>query len=299
MARNVGGKARVPTAEQPERGGVQSVKVAARILKALALGGGALPLRDLASATGLARAKVHRYLTSLRNAELVSQNIDTGQYQIGPAAVAIGLVGLRRVSPVAEVCGALPVLRDLINQTVTVAVWSEAGPVIVAMQENDDWITMNIRVGSRLPILTTAIGRTFLAHLPNAAVEPLVALERKEAKARGIPVPSNEELDGLTNEIRLRRLCRVPSALLPGVDAIAAPVFDYRNNLVAVMCVVARSEARITGWDGSAVRALTDTAVRLSAQLGFADGEGNPPRSAHGSEVEAAKPRRSRSGTPD
>ena len=163
MARNVRAKGRARTAEQPERGGVQSVKVAARILKALAFGGGTLPLRDLATATGLARAKVHRYLTSLRNAELVSQNMDTGQYQIGPAAVAIGLVGLRRISPVAEVCSALPALRDRINQTVTIAVWSEAGPVVVAMQENDDWITMNIRVGSRLPILTTAIGRTFLA----------------------------------------------------------------------------------------------------------------------------------------
>jgi len=299
MARNVRAKGRARTAEQPERGGVQSVKVAARILKALAFGGGTLPLRDLASATGLARAKVHRYLTSLRNAELVSQNMDTGQYQIGPAAVAIGLVGLRRISPVAEVCGALPALRDRINQTVTIAVWSEAGPVVVAMQENDDWITMNIRVGSRLPILTTAIGRTFLAHLPDAVVQPLVALERKEAKARGISVPSNEELEGLTNEIRLRRLSRAPSALFPGVDAIAAPVFDYRNDLVAVMCVVARSEARITGWDGSAVRALTDTAVQLSAKLGFADGELSPPQPARGSEVEAAKPRESRSGTPN
>jgi len=66
-----------------------------------------------------------------------------------------------------------------------------------------------------------------------------------------------------------------------------------------VMCVVARSEARITGWDGSAVRALTDTAVQLSAQLGFADGEGNPPQPARGSEIEAAKPRGSRSGTPN
>ena len=90
MARKVSAKGRARTAEQPERGGVQSVKVAARILKALALGGGALPLKDLATATGLARAKVHRYLTSLRNAELVSQNLDTGQYQIGPASVAIG-----------------------------------------------------------------------------------------------------------------------------------------------------------------------------------------------------------------
>ena len=124
LAKKIRAKNRAGTAELPERGGVQSVKVAARILKALAFAGGALPLKELATATGMARAKVHRYLTSLRNAELVSQDVDTGQYQIGPASVAIGLVGLRRISPVAEVCAALPALRDLINQTVTVAVWS-------------------------------------------------------------------------------------------------------------------------------------------------------------------------------
>ena len=144
-----------------------------------------MPLKDLATATGLARAKVHRYLTSFATPSSCRKNLDTGQYQIGPASVAIGLVGLRRISPVAEVCAALPALRDLINQTVTVAVWSEAGPVVVAMQESDHWITMNIRIGSRLPILTTAIGRTFLAHLPDAVVRPLVASERKEAQAHG------------------------------------------------------------------------------------------------------------------
>jgi DNA-binding IclR family transcriptional regulator len=288
MAKKVRAKGRLRPAGQLERGGVQSVKVAARILKALAFAGGALPLKDLAAATGLARAKVHRYLTSLRNAELVSQDVDTGQYQIGPASVAIGLVGLRRISPVAEVCAALPALRDLINQTVTVAVWSEAGPVVVAMQESDHWITMNIRIGSRLPILTTAIGRTFLAHLPDAVVRPLVTLERKDAQARRIAVPPDDELDGLTNEIRLRRLSRAPSALFPGVDAVAAPVFDYRNNLVAVMCVVARAEAQITGWDGSAVRALTDVAAQLSARLGFAGGELKSPQAARSGQAKAS-----------
>lgn len=252
-----------------DRGGVQSVRIASTILKALAAGGGALPLKDLALATGLARAKVHRYLTSLRNAGLVSQNADTSHYQIGPAAVEIGLIGLRRISPVAEVCDALPALRDLINQTVTVAVWGDGGPVVVAMQESDHWVTMNIRVGSRLPIATTAIGRIFLAHLPAAVTRPLVMAERRDAQQRKLTLPSAHEIDGLMSEIRSRRLSRAPSALLPGVDAIAAPIFDYRDNLVAVVCAVARADAKITGWDGSAVRALTDMTAQLSARLGF------------------------------
>ena len=143
--------------------------------------------------------------------------------------------------------------------------------MVAGIQESDHWITMNIRVGSKLPILTTAIGRTFLAHLPKAVAQPLVTTERRDAQSRGISVPSVEEMDDLIREIRSRRLSRAPSALIPGVDAIAAPVFDYRDNLVAVMCVVARSEANITGWDGSAVRALTEVAAQLSARLGYSN----------------------------
>jgi DNA-binding IclR family transcriptional regulator len=276
MVENSKSKRRPKARHEVERGGVQSVRIAVAILKSLAAGGGALPLKDLASATGLARAKVHRYLTSLRNAGLVSQNISTAHYQIGPAAVEIGLAGLRRISPVAEVCDALLALRDLINQTVTVAVWGESGPVIVAMQESDHLVTMNVRIGSRLPILSTAIGRTFLAHLPDAVTRSLVAAERRDARLGKVALPSLQEIESLIREIKSRRLSRAPSALLPGVDAIAAPVFDYRDNLVAVLCVVARADAKITGWEGTAVRALTDMAAQLSARLGFVN---DPDRS--------------------
>jgi DNA-binding IclR family transcriptional regulator len=69
---------------------------------------------------------------------------------------------------------------------------------------------------------------------------------------------------------------RLPSPLVPGIDAIAAPVFDFSNKLVAVVCVVARSEAKITGWNGSAVRALAETVAEASARLGFVDGDALP-----------------------
>jgi DNA-binding IclR family transcriptional regulator len=269
-------KSRSKSTEKPERGGVKSVRIAAKILKALAYGDGAQPLKSLAAATGLARAKVHRYLTSLRNAGMVSQDPDTGHYQIGPAAVTIGLAGLRRISPIAEVSRALAGLRDAINQTVTAAVWSEAGPVVVAMQESHHWTTMNIRIGSRLPVLTSAIGRMFLAYLPEAMTRSVVAAELEEVRSSGLSLPAIGELDNLLGEIRERRLARTPGAIVPGIDAIAAPVFDYRDDLVAVMCVVARSEAKVTGWNGSAVRALTEVAADVSVRLGFTNNQEGP-----------------------
>jgi DNA-binding IclR family transcriptional regulator len=253
-----------------DRGGVQSVTIAARILNALAAAGGSVALRKLAADTGLARGKAHRYLFSLRRAGLVSQQADTSLYQLGPQAIAIGLAALRGVNPVAEVCSALPALRDRINQTVTAAVWSEAGPVLVAMQESDHWLTMNLRIGSRLPLLTTAIGRIFLAYLPETDVASLIAAERKAARTRGPDLPTPEAIESAIDEVRRRRLARVPSAIIPGIDAVAAPVFDFADNLVAVICVVARSEAKITGWNGTAVHALGETAVELSARLGHA-----------------------------
>ena len=86
---------------------------------------------------------------------------------------------------------------------------------------------------------------------------------------RKATLPTAQVMQSLIKEIRSRRLSRAPSALLPGVDAIASPVFDYRGKLVAVMGVVARADAMITGWDGRAVGALTEVTAQLSARLGF------------------------------
>ena len=269
-----------------DRGGVQSVAIAARIMRSLASAGRPQALKEVAATTQMPRAKVHRYLLSLRRAGLVAQDTENGRYRIGSTAIAIGLTGLRSISPAAEVSAALPALRDRIGQTVTAAIWSEIGPVIVAMHESDHWLSMNIRIGSVLPLTTTAIGRTFLAHLPATVTAPMVAAELQRAGGA-----ADVNLATLLAEIRTRRLARAPSAMLPGVDAIAAPVFDYRNDLIAVICVVARAQANITGWDGTAVQALTETAQELSARLGYVAGE-NKTADAANEPVARSSPRR-------
>lgn len=255
------------TAGEPlDRAGVQSVAVAARILKALAAHGGVLPLKHLSAATGMPRAKVHRYLASLRSEGLVAQDSASGHYRIGADAIGIGLVGLGRMSAVRQLQEVLPPLRDRVNETVTAAIWGERGPTIIAMEESDHIITMNIRLGSVLPVLTTAIGRVFLAHLPAAATQRIIAAERVTAD-RGSKLPTEKQMTTFLAGIRTTGLCQVQSALLPGVDAIAAPVFDYRGGLAAVMCVVVRAGAN--DQSGTVGKALCETASALSRQLGF------------------------------
>jgi DNA-binding IclR family transcriptional regulator len=256
--------------EATDRAGVQSVAIAATILKALAAEGGMLPLRRLTAATGMPRAKVHRYLISLKSAGFIAQDPETGQYRIGPAAVTVGLVGLRTLGPVRQLHEALPRLRDRVNETVTAAIWGERGPTIIAIEESDHVVTMNVRVGSVLPLLTTAIGHLFLAYLPSAMTQGIVAAERLAALPSAVPL-SDDELSRLLAEIRATGLSRARSALLPGVDAIVAPVLDYRGKLVAAMCVVGRAEALDISLEGSVARALQGAAGDLSRQLGFAE----------------------------
>ena len=256
-----GGKRRPRRTSGAQNGGVQSVGIAAKVLKALAAQGGSLALKELAAATGMPRAKVHRYLASLRGAGLIAQDPQSGRYQIGAAAVTIGLVGLGRLSPVRQLQEALPRLRERVNETVTAAIWGERGPTIVAIEESDHLVTMNVRIGTVLPLLTTAIGRLFLAHLPASATQAMAAAERRRPTTSASPVPSDDELAALLAD----------GPLLPGVDALAAPVFDYRDKLAAVICVVGRAGAMNGGWDGPVVKSLIAAAGGLSRQLGHVD----------------------------
>src|SRR5262245_32980171 len=160
-----------------QRAGIQSVEIAARILQALTDAGRPLALKDLAKLARMHPGKVHRYLVSLTRSELVTQDDASGHYGIGPASIALGLAGLRNVDVVRIATAVMPALRDEINETVLLAIWSPQGPVVFAFEESSRPVTMNIRVGSILPLLQTATGRVFAAFLPADATADMLAAE--------------------------------------------------------------------------------------------------------------------------
>jgi len=245
--------------------GIQSVEIAARILRALAEGGGALPLRELSAATGMHRGKVHRYLISLARAGLVTREADFGHYGIGPLAISAGLAGLNRLNPVRLAYEALPALRDRIGETVLLAVWGERGATVIALEDSARPVTLNVRVGSILPLRTSATGRVFAAHMPKPVLRPVLAAEAKRA---GAAAPAAAAFARILAEVRRDGLSAVEGTLIPGLNALAAPVFDQRGALALVLGAVGRRETLAARTRGPAAAALKEVATRLSRQLG-------------------------------
>jgi len=267
--------------EKPEhrRLGIQSVEIAATILKALAHGGGSLPLNKLSRLAGMHSGKVHRYLISLTRSGLVTQDPESGHYRIGPLAITIGLTGLRISHPLRLAFDALPSLRDEVGETTAAAIWAEHGPTVVAIEESHHAVTMNVRIASRMPLIYTAIGRVFAAFLPSNLTEPFLQSEfeqgRRSAAVGQHQVRTRAELDAILEQVREEGIAGVEGTLLPGLNALAAPVFDHRGQVSLVIGIVGRQETLDMHPEGEAIKALKAATEDVSTMLGFVRGAGD------------------------
>jgi DNA-binding IclR family transcriptional regulator len=246
---------------------VQSVEVGSSLLRALADADGPQSLGALARAAGMSSAKAHRYLVSYVQAGLVVQSERSGAYDLGPLAVRVGLAALERFDVVRVAGERLGELRDAVDQTVTLAVWTDAGPTVARIELSGHPVTLAVRVGTAYPILTSATGRIFLAFEPRSVAPDRIAAELAAARAARIPgAPTDEPgVERLAEEVRERGLAGVDQTFLVGVCAIAGPLFHQDGRLAAAVTVIGRPDTLDLAWDGSTARAIRRFAAAASA----------------------------------
>ncbi|HMA09205.1 MAG TPA: IclR family transcriptional regulator, partial [Ramlibacter sp.] len=248
-----------------ERAGIQSVEVGFGLLEALSLAPGPLMLRDLAAAAGMSAAKAHRYLVSFQRLRLVAQDAVSTRYDLGPAALKLGLASLSRMDAVKVARERIAVLGEKIGHTLALAVWGNHGPTIVHWEESPQAITVNLRLGDVMPLLTSATGRCFAAFLSRDAITPLlkeeVALAQKQGRA-DVPA-SMAQVRVLLDEVRQRGAARVVDTLLPGIVAFCAPVFDSDGHIVLGLVALGPAGTFDPEWDGAVDRPLRSAARQL------------------------------------
>jgi DNA-binding IclR family transcriptional regulator len=249
--------------------GIASVEIGAQILRAMAAAPSAQPLKSIAASAGMPASKAYRYLVSFQRAGLVTQDPQSGWYDLGPLSLGLGFAALNRVDVVRLAASSLEQARDAVAETVALFIWGPAGPTVIRLAESSHPVQMTMRVGSVTPFLASAAGRLFAAYLPEATIAPLIEAELAQCgpgEDHRLP-RSWLDVQALLSEVRARRLARVTGEFLAGVSALGAPIFDQHGQLKAVVTAVGPREAFDASWDGPIAQALTAFAQRFSNEV--------------------------------
>ncbi|WP_068639477.1 IclR family transcriptional regulator [Thauera butanivorans] len=248
--------------------GVQSLEVGMSILRAMVTGRRSMMLKDIAQAAGMPPSKAHRYLVSLIRSGLVEQDRLTSRYDLGPFALNLGLVALDRVDRIRLGLMAISDLRDATNETVALSVWSEGGPVVVRWERPRRPITVNVVTGTSLSMLRSAGGRVFAAWLPERQTEALIARELESGKTP-TDIHDMDDVRTLLAQVREAGMAVVTGDYFArGVEAAAAPVFNFKNEITMTIAVVGVEGSMDLSPGGATLAALRRAADDLSRRLG-------------------------------
>jgi DNA-binding IclR family transcriptional regulator len=247
--------------ENEKRNGIKAVEVASRILEVLANAQRPVALRELATGGHMSPGKVHRYLVSFLTCGLARQDSDTRRYSLGPLAMRLGLAALSSHQPLHDAILLQRELRNRLDETLVLSVWGAQGPTVVHVEESSQPIVMTMRIGAALPMLATATGLVFAAFLPRHFTQPLIAAALKAEDGSNVFARDTDTIERLITQVREEGYAYNEGHLMPNVSALAFPLIDRAENLVAVMAIMGRGE-RLNPRDGTKTIAYCKEVVR-------------------------------------
>jgi len=229
----------------------------------------------------MAPAKAHPYMVSFGRLGLIEQDPISGQYLLGPLAMQLGLIGLQQNNPVQIATPLIDALALGIGQTVAIAVWGDRGATIVRIAESPAAVHVVMRHGTVFSLTSTASGRLFGAYMQAPVVKQLLEEERARRKQRdrvdptpqpGMPVsapmPTWREFELELEEVKRHGLSRSTGEIVPGINAMAAPVFDHKGAIVLSITAIGAAGVFDSNWDGELAKALKACARQISQRLG-------------------------------
>ncbi|MCX4409957.1 MULTISPECIES: IclR family transcriptional regulator [unclassified Streptomyces] len=233
------------------------------VLFAFRPGRSRLTLADLTRQTGLPHATVRRLALELVEAGLLDRAPDGG------FTVGIQLWQLGTLAPLSVPLrtAALPFMDDLhtaLRQHVQLAVLEGTEAVLVERLSADKAVDVMSRLGGRLPLHCSGVGKVLLAHAGPELVEQVVAQGLPAYTERTVTDPAR--LRSMLAECRETGVAVVREETTLGVDSVATRILNADGEVVAALSVVVGAGS----VDLRAIRpAVIASGLAVSRRLGW------------------------------
>ncbi len=200
-----------------------TVKKAFQILDYIARRERRTTISDLSRELGIGKSTVHGIVQALENAGAVVRNPKTRCYSLGMTFFELAQAAYARIDLKAV---ARPIMEELmreIQQSVFLGIRFDNRVSIIDIVESAQELKITAPVGARLPLLVGALGKVFMASLPDHEAARLI----RQVELRRDTEKSITDPDRYLEEVRAAR--RSGYALddeeyIQGVRAVAAPI---------------------------------------------------------------------------
>jgi len=259
-------------AMQARQQGVDAAEVVGEILQGMLQTPRPVRLKDLEKQTGIASAKLHRYLVSMLRSGLVAKSADGSRYDFGLLAHRMGQLATHDTD---ELDLLEPFFKDFIDQlqdddlgqAVGIGRWVGTGATMVKWFERDSPLSIRSNPGAQLGITTSATAKLLAAYLPPEVTKPLVLRELKERDCltnANVKLVFNDYANivsaGVANSIGARRT---------GLNALSTPLFDQSGKVLAAITILGMAPNFEAQLNGRAAELLMALGRQLSLKLGF------------------------------
>jgi len=247
---------------------VQSLAKGFRVLQAFTAQEPELTMADVARRADMDNATAFRFLNTLVNLGYVDKVDNSRLFRLSLKVLDLGFHAIARSDLRAH---ARPILRSLVgevNEAASIGVLDGSGVMYAErVQAGLTQLGVDVRIGSRVPAYSTAVGQAILAWLPREA-QLDVLRGQPMLKLTDTTITDIDALVTRLDDIRTLGYALSNGETVAGLYVLAAPVLDIDGLPVAALSVAAPAHrGSLEQFKDNALEAVLDAARQLSKSL--------------------------------
>ncbi len=249
---------------------VQTIERVSLILDILGQYTQGISVKELSAKVELPKGTTHRLLSSLVYFDFVSQDELTKNYHLGFKLVELGNLLINQLDFRNEARPFMLKLAEKTGETIHLVILDQNEALYIEkVALNQTGLQMMSRVGLRIPIHSSSVGKILAAYLAEDEFDQIV-------KARGLPrrtqntITNSSRFKEHLQDVKDKGYAIDDEENEKGIRCVAAPIRNENGEVIAAMSISGPSiRLTLNAIQDSLKDHVCDTALNISKKLGF------------------------------
>lgn len=247
---------------------IETLSRGLQILEVFSAESPSLSLAEISAAVELDKSTVFRFVHTLEELDYLERDPETKRYRPGLRVLRLGFTALNGLEVAQIAQPHLKALSAQCGETTNMTIRDGAEIVYVARYSTQQIISVNLQLGSRLPVYCTSMGKAQLIDLSRQELRDLLG-EGPYAKVGPNTITTLGDLVAELDKVRQQGYAINDEDLAAGLRSVAAPIRRHNGEIAAAVNIsVPSARASRQELENILATMVKDTAHKISLALG-------------------------------